>query len=257
MARPTRYIVSGLPTPRRATTGRRPLTPRTTTQVRPFGQLLDKQTGALSVRPYAAGNFYSLSTVAQEIKNDDPDLVYFAAPAEDAGLLLADLQMASHPIQVMGGDNMYPFVHAPRASKADFNNVYFTSYAYPDEWQIQQIQTIPKFNNEYPRAFDPDQTHAGNPYTYTRADSTTMLAYDAASLLADACNKVSPQTLSPSTLWDALQRYTPGHEFGGLSGQISYQSGSSIPYEKAVLVLQIQSEKTHSIHVQKGYFRQP
>src|SRR5258708_6353867 len=35
-ARPIRYIVSGLPTPNSATAGRRPLTPRTTTQVRPL-----------------------------------------------------------------------------------------------------------------------------------------------------------------------------------------------------------------------------
>ncbi len=35
-ARPIRYIVSGLLTPNSATAGRRPLTPRTTTQVRPL-----------------------------------------------------------------------------------------------------------------------------------------------------------------------------------------------------------------------------
>jgi hypothetical protein len=52
-AGPTGYIVSGLPTPSRATTGRRPLTPRTTTQVRLFKQLLDKQTGALLALPLA------------------------------------------------------------------------------------------------------------------------------------------------------------------------------------------------------------
>ncbi len=50
-ARPIRYIVSGLPTSSRATTGRRPLTPHTTTQVRLFKQLLDKQTGALLALP--------------------------------------------------------------------------------------------------------------------------------------------------------------------------------------------------------------
>ena len=50
-ARPIRYIVSRLPTPSHAATGRRPLTPRTTTQVQPFGQLLDKRTGALLVLP--------------------------------------------------------------------------------------------------------------------------------------------------------------------------------------------------------------
>ncbi len=56
-ARPIRYIVSGLPTPSRATTGRRPLTPRTTTQVRLFKQLLDKRTGALLVLPHGGLNF--------------------------------------------------------------------------------------------------------------------------------------------------------------------------------------------------------
>ncbi len=52
LARPIRYIVSGLPTPNSATAGRRPLTPRTTTQVRLFKQLLDKRTGALLVLPH-------------------------------------------------------------------------------------------------------------------------------------------------------------------------------------------------------------
>ncbi len=54
-ARATGYIVSGLPTYSRATTGRRPLTPRTTTQVRLFKQLLDKRTGALLVLPQIRG----------------------------------------------------------------------------------------------------------------------------------------------------------------------------------------------------------
>ena len=50
-ARPIRYIVSGLPTSNSATAGRRPLTPRTTIQVRLYKQLLDKRTGALLVLP--------------------------------------------------------------------------------------------------------------------------------------------------------------------------------------------------------------
>ena len=56
LARPIRYIGSLLPTPNSATAGRRPLTPRTTTQVRLFKQLLDKRTGALLVLPQAATN---------------------------------------------------------------------------------------------------------------------------------------------------------------------------------------------------------
>ncbi len=39
-ARPIRYIVSGLPTSNSAAAGRRPFTPRTAIQVRPFKQLL-------------------------------------------------------------------------------------------------------------------------------------------------------------------------------------------------------------------------
>src|SRR5712692_93574 len=50
-ARPIRYIVSGLPTSNSAAAGRRPLTPRTTIQVRLYKQLLDKRTGALLVLP--------------------------------------------------------------------------------------------------------------------------------------------------------------------------------------------------------------
>jgi len=62
-AKATGYIVSGLPTSSRATTRRRPLTPRTTTQVRLFKQLLDKRTGALLELPlyepfYQTNNSY-------------------------------------------------------------------------------------------------------------------------------------------------------------------------------------------------------
>jgi hypothetical protein len=59
-ARPIQYIVSGLPTLSSATAERRPLTPRTTTQVRLFQQLLDKQTGALLALPLYASDFCGL-----------------------------------------------------------------------------------------------------------------------------------------------------------------------------------------------------
>jgi hypothetical protein len=57
-ARATGYIGSSLPTPIRATAGRRPLTPRTTTQVRLFKQLLDKRTGALPIPPMKFPNLH-------------------------------------------------------------------------------------------------------------------------------------------------------------------------------------------------------
>ncbi len=56
LARPNRYIGSLLPTSNSATAGRRPLTPRTTTQVRLLKQLLDKRTGALLVLPHLEGS---------------------------------------------------------------------------------------------------------------------------------------------------------------------------------------------------------
>jgi hypothetical protein len=51
LAKPIRYIISGLPTLSSAAIERRPLTPRITTYVRLFKQLLDKPTGALLVLP--------------------------------------------------------------------------------------------------------------------------------------------------------------------------------------------------------------
>src|SRR5260370_38781849 len=69
-ARPIRYIVSGLPTPSRATTGRRPLTPHTTTQVWLFKQLLDKQTAALLVLPQIRGSVSRVSNCIPRVSSD-------------------------------------------------------------------------------------------------------------------------------------------------------------------------------------------
>ena len=62
-ARPIRYIGSLLPTPSRGTTGRRPLTPRTTTQVWLFKQLLEKRTGALLVLPQSGLMIYDQASL--------------------------------------------------------------------------------------------------------------------------------------------------------------------------------------------------
>ena len=144
------------------------------------------------VVPYAEGSYYSITKLAQNIEINNPDLVYFAGPAEDAGQFLAKLHNDGYHIQVMGNDDIYQFVHASRASKAEFNTVSFISYAFPDEWKLQNnTSSEPAFIKDYSDAFDPDQTHAGNLYGYSRADSTTMLAYDATLLLNDALDENS------------------------------------------------------------------
>ncbi len=76
-ARPIQYIGSSLPTPSRATTGRRPLPPRTTTQVRLVKQLLDKQTGALLVLPQIRG---SVSRVGHGIPRVSSDGIMALTP---------------------------------------------------------------------------------------------------------------------------------------------------------------------------------
>ncbi|GCF07577.1 ABC transporter substrate-binding protein [Dictyobacter arantiisoli] len=207
----------------------------------------------VSALDYADNSSYSIDQVVQDLIDNSPDLVYFTGPAEDAGLMMEKLNEHQQKMKFMGGDNIYQFVHAPQASKAEFDNMYFTSYAFPDEWRAQKIAQAPAFINDYKQAFNPDLTHTGNPYTYTRSDSVAILGYDATLLLNKSTEQL-PQ-LTPTTLWQRLLQYTPAQPFkDGLSGQIAFTPGTSTPNNKAVLVLQIQSELTHAIAVEAGYF---
>jgi ABC-type branched-subunit amino acid transport system substrate-binding protein len=218
---------------------------------------VDATTSTLAgIRPYPGGSKSSLSDIALEAISDNADLIYFAGPPADASTLLASMHGISQPPEVMGGDIIYQSIHAPASDRANFNGFLFSAFSYPDEWSLQHLQQ-PAFISDYWQTFDPDKQHAGNPYTYSRAGSDTILSYDALSLLTSASDIVlfkEKLTLTAQILWAALNQFTPDNMLQGVSGQVSFMDASSTPYKKAILILSIQPGGTRSLAVQSGSY---
>ncbi|HEV2656073.1 MAG TPA: ABC transporter substrate-binding protein, partial [Ktedonobacteraceae bacterium] len=218
---------------------------------------VDATTSTLvGIRSYPGGSKSSLSDIALEAISDNADLIYFAGPPADASTLLASMHGINQPPEVMGGDIIYQSIHAPASDRANFNGLYFSAFAYPDEWSLQHLQQ-PAFIADYWQTFDPDKQHAGNPYTYSRAGSDTILAYDALSLFSSASDIVlfkEKLTLTPPMLWAALNQFTPDNMLQGVSGQVSFTDASSTPYKKAILILSIQPGGTRPLAVQSGAY---
>ncbi len=216
----------------------------------------------IGTHSYPGGSVSDLSNIANEAISDNADLIYFAGPPADASILLASLHSLASPHSanqtpmVMGGDIIYQSIHSPASDRANFNGLLFTAFAYPDEWSQQHMQQPPLIQ-DYWQAFDPDKQHAGNPYTFRRAGSDTILAYDALSFLTSASDIVlfkEKLTLTSDALWNALTQFTPANQLQGVSGQISFADANSTPDKKAVLILSIQPGGTRSITVQSGSY---
>ncbi len=127
---------------------------------------------------------------------------------------------SSSKLQIMGSDSLYQ----PRDySTALRSGLYFTAFASPDEWNmlcltgLSQACAIPSFFAVYPQAFD-DGKHQKQPYGYTRANSSTIVSYDALSVLLAAYQLA---ILKGQDLQAALKMITGSQAFQGVSGQIS------------------------------------
>ncbi len=155
----------------------------------------------------------------------------------------------------MGGDALYELGGYPTSARANFNKLQFTSFAYPDEWGIAGIPK-PAFFTEYAQNFDPNNTHANNPYHYSRPDSDAMLSYDGMLALLNASGNAFTGTktaVTPVALQQALTKITGANAIQGVSGQISFGPDGN-PVNKAFVIIQVTSNNTlHSVSIQGCY----
>ena len=142
---------------------------------------------------------------------------------------------------MLGGDALYE-LNYPSSARAAFSRLRFTTFAYPDQWDVLGVGTRkPAFFSEYAAAFDPDRQHTGSPYGYTRSDNDAILSYDALVALLKGCNialSAGQKTITPENLRQALARINGPNAFQGVSGQIAFDADGD-PIDKAIVILYV------------------
>ncbi len=197
----------------------------------------------VAIENYTTGHPAMLPGLIQDALKHNPDLIYFAGNATDAGALLTDLP-ASGPfanLQVIGTATLYGTY--PGSARANFKRLHFTAVADPTEWNMQGLSARkPAFFSEYPQDFDPAKQHRGNPFGYTLPSANAMLSYDATlALLTASQNALAGLTggkkmLLPGDLQQALTQITGSHTIQGVTGQISFGPDGN-PVNKAIVLL--------------------
>ncbi|MEI6308630.1 MAG: ABC transporter substrate-binding protein [bacterium] len=148
-----------------------------------------------------------------------PDLLYIACGPQDAGLVIDLLAQAGFNQPALGGDS-FDSTQLTAVGGAAAEDTYCTTHGYLKMGAIQE--TVRTFVIDYRTMFghDPENAFAG-------------LGYDAVNLLADALRRAGTDQAQP--LLAALAA-TQGLE--GVTGTISYPSGSHIP-SKSVTLLRV------------------
>ncbi len=184
----------------------------------------------------------ALPKLLQDAESQNPDMIYFSGYAADVSIVLTDLPTSGPyaTLPIMGGDALYELGY-PSSARAGFSHLRFTAFAYPDEWDVQNLSSQkPVFFSDYTAAYNPNGQHPGGVYGYTRADSDVILSYDAMLTILTASNTAlaKNQNFTGSDLQKALLQIKGTNAVQGVSGQISF-APSGDPVNKAIVVLYV------------------
>jgi eukaryotic-like serine/threonine-protein kinase len=193
----------------------------------------------VATEKYTVGKPQTLPSLMTDALSHNPDVIYFSGYAADIGTLLTDLPTSGPP--VMGGDALYELQGYPSSARATFNHLHFTSFAYPDEWDVQGLTAQkPAFFSEYSQDFDPSGRDVG-PYGFTRPDGDNILSYDAMQALLAASQRAltgGNTNFTPDQLQQALTQINGANAIQGVSGQISFGTKGD-PVDKAFVILHV------------------
>jgi ABC-type branched-subunit amino acid transport system substrate-binding protein len=193
---------------------------------------------------YTKGNKGSIGAALDRalIHQPVPDLLYFAGYSDDLNALLDAMSNAppaqTRNIHIMGGPALYEL---GGYSQSNFKGIYFTGFAYPDEWSILAPgEQVPRLLTEYAETFGPTPPGQSS-YGYTRPDDKVIVAYDAMTAMLKGCYTIihnDGMMPTPENLHQALTTLSP---FQGASGQIAFASDGN-PLDKVILVLCVGSD---------------
>ncbi len=207
-----------------------------------------------TVGPTGRGQLGQLVTDAL---SHNPDLIYFSGYADDVSVLLTNLPSGN--IMVMGGDALYQLGGYQTSSRANFNRLRFTAFAYPDQWQalgLANSPKIPAFFREYPAYFNPTNQSHPSPYGYTRATPDATLSYDAMVALLTGYRLAGKTNATPSDVQQGLTKIQGANAIQGASGQIAFGANGD-PVDKAIVILRVSPEGFIQLETVEGTFLKP
>jgi branched-chain amino acid transport system substrate-binding protein len=166
---------------------------------------------------------YSAQITKMKALKAKPDLLFISAGPDDIGSIVKQFRDSGVKAPIMGGDGYDTPLLAQIAGKGS-DNVYFTTHSLMDpELGTDAVKKfIAAYQAEYKMA--PENAFAG-------------LGYDTVKLLADAIKRAG--SADPKAIRTALQATK---DLPGVTGAISYPSGSRIP-QKGVAVILIKGGK--------------
>jgi len=154
------------------------------------------------------------------------DMVYLSATPDEVLTALAELRKAGISAPVLGGDGLD--IGTAWQKGPQFKDVFFTTHAY-----LGSDNTSPRV-----KAFKKSFAEV---YPTIEPDAFTALGFDSATLLIEAINKAG------SIQAEAVQKALANMQgFQGITGSISYRSGSQIP-EKSVTIINVTQGKQKNV----------
>jgi eukaryotic-like serine/threonine-protein kinase len=188
------------------------------------------QSHLVSTEAYTGGDAKQIKDALAKVLAQKPDAIFFAGYVIDLTELLKDLPKDSN-LLIFGGD-AFASTNSYSPPIPDLHNVYFISFASPNEWDGTNPQ--PPFFQAYKDNFGILTVPTG----LSSIDQTVMLAYDALSALLDAYQRVSSmkRTIHASDMVQALQKITGANAMQGVTGRIAFDGTGNQVSGKMIFV---------------------
>jgi hypothetical protein len=138
-----------------------------------FREFSKDPTHSVFLEPYTRNQRQSIENSLRDALILGPDLIYFAGYSNDFDLLLTEVnsQWFINPLLrlhlvIIGGDAAYDLAGYTKSNAvANFRDIFFTAFAYPDEWGTEKacapVTQKPRYFCEYGDDFDPSGQHPG------------------------------------------------------------------------------------------------
>ena len=173
-----------------------------------------------------------------------PDLIYFVGRGTDLGYFLTALSSSGacglRPLDVMAGDDANNLVGTPISTSGDLSfNVFYTAFAYTDEWNgFPPTSDYVKNYRDFMAAFTQKHFKDGN-----LDDGQAMVGYDAVRVAVFATQKDPLAATEPDTVANFLVGTRCHNYVPGASGPIAFDPDGN-PIDKAMPILQLHADGT-------------